>query len=66
MSNLMTARQLRSLLQVSDATLRRMSQSGRLPEPIRLGHAFNSQRRWRPEAIKAWLAQREQEAGHAG
>lgn len=65
-SNLLTARQVRHILQVSDATLRRMSRSGRLPAPIRMGTSFNAERRWRPEAIRLWLAEREQEAGHAG
>ena len=43
---------LAELIGVSTQTLRRMTQSGKLPEPIRLGRLI----RWKPQVIDDWIA----------
>lgn len=50
---LITRRQLRELLAVSDMTISRMIDDGRLPAPLSLGH----QHRWREREIFDWLNQ---------
>jgi excisionase family DNA binding protein len=49
---LVTARQVATILQVSNRTLWRMLSAKRLPAPIRVGGIV----RWRVDAIETWIA----------
>lgn len=52
MVELLTKRDLRQLLKVSEPTLRKLINSGRLPEPIDLG---DRTKRWRKVDIEKWI-----------
>ena len=46
------------MLGISERTVWRLSATGELPEPIRMG----SLRRWRRSTLETWLAQAERQA----
>lgn len=58
---LWTVKDVAAALKVGTRTVWQWSQDGILPAPIKLGRL----RRWRPEDIQAWLAERAQAAGEA-
>jgi predicted DNA-binding transcriptional regulator AlpA len=56
---LIRARELCQILQVSNSTLWRMRQRGELPKPIQLSKGIIA---WEREVICNWLAERRKEA----
>lgn len=49
---LLSARQLSELLNLNERTIRRMANSGRFPQPLRVS---DQARRWRLRDIEEWL-----------
>lgn len=52
---------IKRLLGISEATLRRWREDGTLPQPIRFGRRLI---RWDAQTIEQWLASRSHEANH--
>ncbi len=50
-SKLLDCREVSLALGLSDRTLRRLVDSGKAPQPIRIGHSI----RWPAGQIKAWI-----------
>ena len=55
---LLSVKQVAEALGVGERTIWRLSATGQLPEPIRIGRL----RRWRRSTLEAWLARAESEA----
>lgn len=62
MSMLLTRREVIEIIDVSPRTLGVMLKEGRFPQPVRIGPKIH---RWPESVVRAWLAQKVQEAGSA-